>query len=132
MEIIVRLHYKFRMWGLCMNKNKKENRPIKIRFIFLISFLIISALSLGITISYFIYNQMNIQSSSEDAEKVRKGQLFLNDNSKEVGDSMHWDKTIEELAKLKSAIVKIETETSQGSGVLIDKSGYLLTNWHVE
>lgn len=39
--------------------------------------------------------------------------------------------SLEDIAKLKSAVVKIETEISQGSGVLINQEGYILTNWHI-
>lgn len=40
-------------------------------------------------------------------------------------------KSTEELAKLKSAVIKVETDTGTGSGVIINEEGYILTNWHV-
>lgn len=114
-----------------MNNANKKNKSIKIWHIILVFFLIISALTLGFTVSYLIINQRNVQSSFEDAGKIGQKQPYLDENYKGVKASNKEDKTIEELAKLKNAIVKIETDTSQGSGVLIDQSGYLLTNWHV-
>ena len=39
--------------------------------------------------------------------------------------------TTQEIAKLRSAVVRIETSDDQGSGVIISTKGYVITNWHV-
>lgn len=39
--------------------------------------------------------------------------------------------TTQEIAKLRSEVVRIETSQDQGSGVVISEKGYVVTNWHV-
>ncbi|GAB6087084.1 S1C family serine protease [Alkaliphilus crotonatoxidans] len=40
-------------------------------------------------------------------------------------------KSIQELAGLKSEVVRIETASGQGSGVIISREGYVISNWHL-
>ncbi|EOD01576.1 S1C family serine protease [Caldisalinibacter kiritimatiensis] len=75
------------------------------------------------TIDYLLDNYVNDKASAESIIKTENLLYTLSYSSK--------IKTTEEIAELKKGVVKIETPKTQGSGVIINQKGYVITNWHV-
>lgn len=115
-----------------MGKCDENNRIYKIGFITIAVFCFFLSIAIGIMAAYITSKPKTeeINSSIPDTANV----VESIEESVEDKDKISQDegiKSLEDIAELKSAVVKIETETTQGSGVLISEEGHILTNWHI-
>ena len=113
-------------------KCDENNRIYKIGFITIAVFCFFLSIAIGIMAAYITSKPKTeeINSSIPDTANV----VESIEESVEDKDKISQDegiKSLEDIAELKSAVVKIETETTQGSGVLISEEGHILTNWHI-
>ena len=114
-----------------MGKCDENNRIYKIGFITIAVFCFFLSIAIGIMAAYITSKPKTeeINSSIPDTANV----VESIEESVEDKDKISQDegiKSLEDIAELKSAVVKIETETTRVL-ILISEEGHILTNWHI-